>query len=450
MDALRKAEQQKQQMEGVEPGLSAGLQLEPISAPLEPGPTATPEATAAKPPASALPDLPSHMEDLDEQFLSHHAQQPTTKPAPSPPLSQPSPAKPQPVKRNGGDSKASEAARNLFEAKQAPRQPNHTFAIIVGGLTLLAAIGIGGYFWWQLQPKGAFLTAGSGLAPAQPVTPQPAPQPQASPVTAAPAAPALSPPENAVSPAPTFTAPATRPASGHAATVEPVEENEVPPRKTTPSAAARPAPASEATQSAVRLTKAQHKPDNLLEQAYLAFNRGDQAQARSLWLKKLANDPLNADALHGMAALAMQQQQTDEAASYYRRALEANPKNALALSALSSLTPQADTLRAESELKTLLADQPNSPYLNFALGNLYARQVRWPEAQQAYFKAHSSDPANPDYLFNLAISLDQLRQPRLAIQFYTQALAAAQQQNANFDPAELAKRLKILQASLLH
>jgi tetratricopeptide (TPR) repeat protein len=49
-----------------------------------------------------------------------------------------------------------------------------------------------------------------------------------------------------------------------------------------------------------------------------------------------------------------------------------------------------------------LAAQPDSPTLNFALGNLYAQQGRWNDAQQAYFRAFAGDGDNPDYQFNLA------------------------------------------------
>jgi uncharacterized protein HemY len=67
----------------------------------------------------------------------------------------------------------------------------------------------------------------------------------------------------------------------------------------------------------------------------------------------------------------------------------------------------------------LAEPSPIRPSLNFALGNLYAQQGRWNDAQQAYFRAYAGDGDNPDYpLFNLAVSLEQLRQPKLALQYY--------------------------------
>jgi len=187
------------------------------------------------------------------------------------------------------------------------------------------------------------------------------------------------------------------------------------------------------------------KTDPLLEQAWEAFNKGEVDRARVIWEQSLRADPRNADALHGLATVARQQGHAEEAADYCLRALEANPKDTLAIAMLASLSGSSNPQQTESRLGNLLAEQPDSPYLNFALGNLYAQQQRWGEAQQAYFKAHTADSANPDYLFNLAVSLDQLHKPQIAAQYYRQALAAAERQPAGFNPAQVATRLQQLQ-----
>lgn len=131
-----------------------------------------------------------------------------------------------------------------------------------------------------------------------------------------------------------------------------------------------------------------------------------------------------------------------DAEALRQRALVANPSDpATQAAALSGSAAEADPQTAESRLKSLLSAQPESAALNFALGNLYARQNRWPEAQQVYFNAVAADGDNPDYLFNLAVSLDHLRQPRLAGQHYRMALEAAARRPAAFDPAGAEKRL---------
>jgi hypothetical protein len=57
----------------------------------------------------------------------------------------------------------------------------------------------------------------------------------------------------------------------------------------------------------------------------------------------------------------------------------------------------------------------------------------------------AADPDNPDYLFNLAVSLDQIRQPKLAAQHYRLALEAAQLRPAAFDRERVRARLEQLQ-----
>lgn len=464
MDALRKAELQKQKLGGTgQAEHELSLSLEPFATPTDSLSSETPPRQepladtvgASSMSATRLPELPSRMEDLDEQFLSHAAQPavrspisappPVAEPAPSPRRETPAAPASAPTTSAAAHQppsapEATEAVRNLFEAKHPPPRNKRTFAIATGVLGFVAALGIGGYFWWEMQPKSTLLAGGSAI----PAPPPPQPAPAVAPAPIAPSAPV----QDSVSPASTIQVP---PPSQAMSTPAADDEDEPAPKPVRP--AARPTPASEsapAAPSPVRLSKAQVKADTTPEQAYQAFNRNEFDLARSLWQKILAGDPLNTDALHGMAALALRQQKPDEAAVNFRRVLDVNPKDAVALSALSSLRSPSDPQQAESQLKMQLVDQPDSPHLNFALGNLYARYERWPEAQQAYFKAHTSDTANPDYLVNLAISLDRLRQPRLAAQYYSRALAAAEQQPASFDPAQVAARLKILQASLLH
>lgn len=481
MDALRKAEQQKQKaaQEGRQApdALPDPLALEPLpgsseaAATLPAMSTGGPDEPGARPGSGRLPELPPRLEDLDEQFMAHaaeanSAQSPFLRAASAPMTVAPAagetrtgapadtaPAKPMAAERLGTADASRETARKLFEAKQPRERSNRSFAIAVGLLTLIAAVGIGGYFWWQLQPRNTLIAAGPAAhpvpaPPAAPVAPASAPAPQvpaatpAPPVAATPpAAPtppvtAAAPAASAVPPAPTFqpTPVATKPAAAPAVPA--------PARSEKPAAPARPAVAPEAP---IRITAAQNKPNLLLEQAYQAYTAGELDRADAAWQKVLQADPRNADALHGLGAIAQQRRQPERAANYYLRAIEVDPKDALALSALTTLKGTTEPQQTESRLKNLLAEQPDSPYLNFALGNLYAGNARWADAQQAFFKAYVADPGHPDYLFNLAVSLDQLHQTRLAAQYYNQALTAAAQRPASFDTVQAAVRLKALQ-----
>ena len=446
MDALRKAEQQKRDSAAQEPppgqsAASAKLALEPLATQADSAPAnSMPPEGASKAGSTRLPELPTRLEDLDAQFVSPAGRvKQATRPTGATPKAESSTSR---ESKNNTAAASRQAARSLFAAKHPAQKDNRNFAIAVGLLTLVATVGIGGYFWWQMQqmqpPAGGLATGGMAALP--PAAPPPAIT-AAEPVVTVGASgqSAVATPNSVINP--------TTTESADSKAGEP--DGLTPPRRATrramsasvatPPSAARPA-------DSIRVSPASQKPNPSLEQAFLAFNRGELNLAQAAWQRVLESDPRNSDALYGLAAIALQHQQPNLAADYYLRALEANPKDALALSGLTNLKGNADPQQTESRLKNLLAEQPDSPFLNFALGNLHAQNTRWADAQQAYFRAHVADPRNPDYLFNLAVSLDQLRQSRLAIQYYNQALGAVALQPVGFDPAQVAARLKILQA----
>ena len=420
MDALRRAEQQKQNgaTSATAPAGAGGdgdnLSLEPLT-------ERPPEPVAAqKNPDQRLPELPKRLEELDDQFFtadpvlqkSIRALAETRERAAEP--------SPTPVKAPAGNARA--AAQNVFAVKQPAPTIGHGFAITVGVATLIAVAAIGGYFYWQMQPRGG-LVAGPGLAaPQPPVAPPPAPAA----VQAAPPTPIAA---TAAAPAtPAIAAPATP------ARVAPALPQGAPERLAPP------------PDGGIRFSSGQKTAGTTMETAHAAFMRGETDLARSIWMKTFQTDARNLNALHGLAAIAQLEGRPDQAAALYRRVLEVDPKDAVAHAGLLAIWAPTDARQTESRLKGLLAEQPNSPHLHFALGNLYLNDARWAEAQQAFFKAHVADPANPDYLYNLAVSLDHLHQTKLAAQHYARALAAAKSHAAAFDPAQAEARIKMLQA----
>ena len=87
------------------------------------------------------------------------------------------------------------------------------------------------------------------------------------------------------------------------------------------------------------------------------------------------------------------------------------------------------------------------PFLYFGLGNLYSRQNQWAPAQAAYFQAYQMQPDNPDYAYNLAIGLEHLSQPKLALTYYRKALELSfQKGRANFDQSRVIERIGQLSA----
>jgi Flp pilus assembly protein TadD len=445
MDALKKAEQAKRLGQANETtdtdspaqSGSAPLELELVE------PTVAPRAeTPSAPGSNSLPELPSQLDVLDEEFMEHikrspaprqqvadkassssaYSKSPVVEPilAPASGVTSTAPASAQPATERA-------AAKNVFEAKQAPAATNKVFAIAVGVVTLLAAIGIGVYFWIQLKPA-------QGLAPIaqiQPPRPLPAasvpvppPQPPVNPSATAPVAP---PPKPVETPA----------------TVEPVAKPVE--QAAVPVPAPRAAAQTPAPDAPIRITTSRLKLNPALTLGFEALNNGNLGAAQGDYAQVLKAEPKNADALHGMAAIAVREGRYDEAEQYYLRSMEADPKDAIAQAGLYGLRGQVDPVSSESRLKSLIASQPDQPSLQFALGNVYAGVGRWSEAQQAFFKAYTGDPDHPDYLFNLAISLDHLRQTKLAAQYYNQALAAAANRPASFDKAQATARLRELQ-----
>lgn len=201
-------------------------------------------------------------------------------------------------------------------------------------------------------------------------------------------------------------------------------------------------PASPATMNIVRNQDRDTVTPVLLD-AYQAYQRGEYAIAAQGYREVLNKDAHNRDALLGLAAIAQQRNQEETAQYYYRQVLLLDPRDPVAQAAMSAYGANngADT---ESQLKQRLSEQPRSGALNYALGNVYAEQSRWAEAQQAYFNAYTLEASNAQYAYNLAISLDHLGQHKAAVQYYQKALMLDVNYNSGFDHAKAQQRLNEL------
>ncbi|MDR2366105.1 MAG: tetratricopeptide repeat protein [Zoogloeaceae bacterium] len=189
-----------------------------------------------------------------------------------------------------------------------------------------------------------------------------------------------------------------------------------------------------------------------VRQAQTALARGDLAEAKTRFAALLAVEPRHLESLLGMAEIALRQEEHTAAWQFYQAALNAHPMDARAqtgLLGLAAVAGQMDAQTLESRLKTLMREAPQAATPHFVLGNLLAAEGRWQEAQNAYFEACLRDRANPDFRYNLAVSLDVLNQPRLAAEQYQEALvAAAAGAPANFAVAVVEARLLALRQSL--
>jgi tetratricopeptide (TPR) repeat protein len=333
------------------------------------------------------------------------------------------------------------AAQNLFAAKQiaAPKGRPRWLLPAVAASVLLASAG-GWYVWneiTRLTVSGASVTSAPRLSALQPPAATPAP---------------------AVATPPPFAQLAAGPQSAQRATQEaplPATRRQIAPDRSTapqPSkyaalvASLKQEADTTATSPALKVTTSLDTPRLApgLQDAYNALASGNYAEAGRRYADVLRGDSHNPDAHLGLATALARSGDGAGAAREYRTTLDLDPRNGYALAGLLALSTGAMPGAAETELRTLVSRNPGSAALVFSLGNLYATQLRWTEAQQAFFDAHRLDPDNAAYLYNLAVSLDHLNQPRLALEQYQRVLAAKGRGASDLDTTQVSRRIDAL------
>ena len=475
LEALKKAERAKEEAERrAGKGEAAGETPAP----------ADPDATVVDPgrhvmTKDELPDISAApLEILSEDI------RPAARPTPAPlalqedaPAPAPEPKAPrrEPLREPARDSARAEAAprsaasgdraaaQKVFEAKFKEPNPRLPFYITMGALGVLG-IGVFIYFWIQLRPAPSLVNANpprpSGEqaveVAAKPGAPQPgaAAAPGATEIPGLPGAPVASAPAaTASAPAPASTpAPAAAVAAAPApaaptpqAAVPAAPSAAAPAPRTKPAARSRPAAPEPQDERTLSVSRGGPQVHPKVLAGYAAYQAGDLGAARNEYQQALREEPANRDALLGLAAVETRAQRFDLADSYYQRLLQADPRDAHAQAgAIALRNNQLDPLLAESRVKSLLATDRTANVLYFTLGNQFAQQGRWAEAQQAYFKAFAADPDNPDFAFNLAVSFDHIRQPQLALEYYRRSVALAEKRSASFSLAAARTRIEQL------
>ena len=179
-----------------------------------------------------------------------------------------------------------------------------------------------------------------------------------------------------------------------------------------------------------------------LESAWFAYEAADYDRAKISYKEVLKIESDNRDALLGLGAIAIVENDKAMARSIYLSLLKQDPRDPIAVSALANL--ESTDASAESDKKYLLSmlkKNPDDAHLNFALGNIYAQQEKWKLAQQSYFSAWQKDNKNADYIFNLAVSMDQLGKQKQAVGFYQDCLSQSGDSQVSFSREAVKKRI---------
>ncbi len=181
------------------------------------------------------------------------------------------------------------------------------------------------------------------------------------------------------------------------------------------------------------------------KKAFYAYEKGDYEKAKELYNLSLKENGNDLFALSGLGAIASKKGEFAKAISYYTQILKLEPNNKQAKKALLNLESKNDKDPSlKTKLEKLIQKSPNDPSLKFSLGNSYAKEGRWIEAQEQYFLASSTELSNPVYALNLAISLDQLGKHTEAVHFYRKALELSEIQGSSFDTLSVKQRIKVL------
>lgn len=180
-----------------------------------------------------------------------------------------------------------------------------------------------------------------------------------------------------------------------------------------------------------------------LPKAFDHLNSGNLSEAETAFRKALASSPNNVDGLLGLASTLVEKKQNRAAYQLFQKAYEIEPGNTSALSGMiRSSAENGNLTHALSKLKQLALEHPDDVSIQISLGDLYARNKQWSAAQTAYFKAVALDSEDANYLYNLAISLDQLKKISIAARYYQKALDQSRNKPVRFDVKAVQNRLK--------
>jgi protein O-GlcNAc transferase len=141
-----------------------------------------------------------------------------------------------------------------------------------------------------------------------------------------------------------------------------------------------------------------------LADAHAKYQAGDLADAADLFQKVLERDPRQSDALHMLGVIAYQFGQTDAAEALLRQALHERQPFAEAETNLGTVLMALGRLEEAAQVLAKAHDHaPDNPVIAFNLGNAYADQRKWPDAEAMYDRAVALDPRHAEAWCQLGI-----------------------------------------------
>ena len=172
-----------------------------------------------------------------------------------------------------------------------------------------------------------------------------------------------------------------------------------------------------------------------LEQGYAALLDGRLDDAALAYGAALATNPMERDALLGLAYVAHSKGQRDEAQTLYRKVLRLEPGNSVANAGLIALEAGANGATSSERAKSLAARQPDSAAVQALAASALVQDGLLAEAALAFVRAQGLEPTNPWHSYNLAVALDKLGNFAQALEQYDKAL-----QNRGRSPTPLGKQ----------
>lgn len=354
------------------------------------------------------------------------------------------------------------AAQSIFSA--TARQSSRIVSLVVGGIALLSVVGVSFYLYYQraiappslaivpplVAPSVVAAPPNSGdQANGEPAVEDSRSSVEKSGQVTAEAVKAVAP--NKAEVAPTDLVPIiARPGSEERPVAKDVRPRRRSPRRVEPleqtdNVAVPSLPVVEtSTASHLRLSVSRDP----LREGYQALSEGRMNDAEQLYQEVIVKHPHERDALLGLAVIAHRQMQTERATDLYQQVLREDPGNSTATAALVTLLVQVDPVAAESRIKQLLDQKSTSPELHHVLGSVLARQKRWGEAQQSFFRAYSLAPGNAQYAYNLAVALDHLNKPAAALPYYEKTVRILRPGDTSIDRGALHRRVQELDGTL--